>query len=66
MILISVYYCFWNVFKPLIARSTHERRCVAVSDFTQQLSHIYEHHAEEMQLLVSNFRKRNAELRKER
>ena len=38
----------------------------AVSDFTQQLSHIYEHHAEEMQVLVSNFRKRNAELRKER
>uniref|UniRef100_A0A1V1FKT3 Putative cysteine-rich protein 13 n=1 Tax=Reticulitermes speratus TaxID=60591 RepID=A0A1V1FKT3_9NEOP len=37
-----------------------------VSDFTQQLSHIYEHHAEEMQVLVSNFRKKNAELRKER
>jgi len=37
-----------------------------VSDFTQQLSHVYEHHAEEMQVLVSNFRKRNAELRKER
>jgi hypothetical protein len=39
---------------------------LAVSDFTQQLSHIYEHHAEEMQVLVSNFRKKNAELRKER
>ncbi|XP_033611428.1 uncharacterized protein LOC111874632 isoform X2 [Cryptotermes secundus] len=37
-----------------------------VSDFTQQLSHVYEHHAEELQLLVSNFRKKNAELRKER
>jgi hypothetical protein len=39
---------------------------LAVSDFTQQLSHVYEHHAEELQLLVSNFRKKNAELRKER
>ncbi|XP_071050321.1 uncharacterized protein [Onthophagus taurus] len=37
-----------------------------VSDFTQQLSQMYEHHAEELQLLVSNFRKRNGELRKER
>lgn len=37
-----------------------------VSDFTQQLSQIYEQHAEQMQLLVSNFRKRNGELRKER
>lgn len=39
---------------------------LAVSDFTQQLSQIYEQHAEELQLLVSNFRKRNGELRKER
>lgn len=37
-----------------------------VSDFTQQLSQVYEQHAEELQLLVANFRKRNAELRKER
>ncbi|GLV34333.1 Stac-like [Carabus blaptoides fortunei] len=37
-----------------------------VSDFTQQLSQIYEQHAEELQLLVSNFRKRNGDLRKER
>ncbi|XP_049845152.1 uncharacterized protein LOC126297890 isoform X5 [Schistocerca gregaria] len=37
-----------------------------VSDFTQQLSQVYEQHAEELQLLVSSFRKRNAELRKER
>ncbi|KAK7791980.1 hypothetical protein R5R35_007968 [Gryllus longicercus] len=42
------------------------RSCVAVSDFTQQLSQVYEQHAEELQLLVANFRKRNAELRKER
>lgn len=37
-----------------------------VSDFTQQLSQVYEQHAEELQLLVASFRKRNAELRKER
>ncbi|XP_050305292.1 uncharacterized protein LOC126742589 isoform X8 [Anthonomus grandis grandis] len=37
-----------------------------VSDFTQQLGQMYEQHAEEMQMLVSNFRKRNNELRKER
>ncbi|XP_049954638.1 uncharacterized protein LOC126470681 [Schistocerca serialis cubense] len=37
-----------------------------LSDFTQQLSQVYEQHAEELQLLVSSFRKRNAELRKER
>ncbi|KAG8231652.1 hypothetical protein J437_LFUL013147 [Ladona fulva] len=37
-----------------------------VSDFTQQLSQVYEAHAEELQRLVENFRKRNAELRKER
>ncbi|XP_054275367.1 uncharacterized protein LOC128994676 isoform X10 [Macrosteles quadrilineatus] len=37
-----------------------------VSDFTQELSQMYEQHAEELQLLVANFRKKNAELRKER
>ncbi|XP_072381374.1 uncharacterized protein Stacl isoform X2 [Diabrotica undecimpunctata] len=37
-----------------------------VSDFTQQLGQMYEHHAEELQMLVANFRKRNGELRKER
>ncbi|XP_048522314.1 uncharacterized protein LOC109542090 isoform X2 [Dendroctonus ponderosae] len=37
-----------------------------VSDFTQQLGQMYEQHAEEMQMLVANFRKRNNELRKER
>lgn len=37
-----------------------------VSEFTEALAHIYEQHAEEMQLLVSNFRKKNSELRKER
>ncbi|XP_049823029.1 uncharacterized protein LOC109597113 isoform X3 [Aethina tumida] len=37
-----------------------------VSDFTQQLGQMYEQHAEELQLLVANFRKRNSELRKER
>lgn len=39
---------------------------LAVSEFTESLAHIYEQHAEEMQLLVSNFRKKNSELRKER
>ncbi|XP_065155672.1 uncharacterized protein Stacl isoform X5 [Atheta coriaria] len=37
-----------------------------VSDFTQQLSQMYEQHAAELQHLVANFRKRNGELRKER
>nr|XP_015838821.1 PREDICTED: uncharacterized protein LOC657682 isoform X5 [Tribolium castaneum] len=37
-----------------------------VSDFTQQLGQMYEQHAEELQMLVANFRKRNGELRKER
>ncbi|XP_055320019.1 uncharacterized protein LOC129577281 isoform X2 [Sitodiplosis mosellana] len=37
-----------------------------VSDFTQQLSQLYEHHGESLQMLVSTFRKRNSELRKER
>ncbi|KAL1498131.1 hypothetical protein ABEB36_008982 [Hypothenemus hampei] len=37
-----------------------------VSDFTQQLGQMYEQHAEELQMLVSNFRKKNNELRKER
>ncbi|XP_031637064.1 uncharacterized protein LOC116349649 isoform X3 [Contarinia nasturtii] len=37
-----------------------------VSDFTQQLAQLYEHHGESLQMLVSTFRKRNSELRKER
>jgi hypothetical protein len=37
-----------------------------VSDFTEQLSLIYEQHAGEMQRLVASYRKRNAELRKEK
>ncbi|GFU08337.1 uncharacterized protein TNCV_4962751 [Trichonephila clavipes] len=37
-----------------------------VADFTQQLSSIHEQHAEELQMLVETFRKRNAELRRER
>ncbi|RZF34440.1 hypothetical protein LSTR_LSTR012191, partial [Laodelphax striatellus] len=37
-----------------------------VSDFTQELSQMYEQHAGELQLLVANFRKKNAELRKEK
>ncbi|GIX95235.1 uncharacterized protein CEXT_731401 [Caerostris extrusa] len=36
------------------------------ADFTQQLSSIHEQHAEELQMLVETFRKRNAELRRER
>lgn len=40
--------------------------CFAVSDFTEQLSQLYDHHAESLQLLVSTFRKKNSELRKER
>lgn len=36
-----------------------------VSDFTESLAQLYEKHAEEMQVLVSNYRKKNGELRKE-
>uniref|UniRef100_A0A0K8TBJ8 Phorbol-ester/DAG-type domain-containing protein n=1 Tax=Lygus hesperus TaxID=30085 RepID=A0A0K8TBJ8_LYGHE len=36
-----------------------------LSDFAQELSQMYEHHAGELQLLVGNYRKKNAELRKE-
>lgn len=39
---------------------------ILVSDFTQQLSQLYEQHGESLQMLVSSFRKRNSELRKER
>lgn len=38
----------------------------AVSDFTQQLSQLHEQHAVQLQMLIENYRKRNAELRKER
>ncbi|KAK3915645.1 F-BAR and double SH3 domains protein 1, partial [Frankliniella fusca] len=41
-------------------------RSVAVSDFTTELSQLYERHAEELQMLVAGYRKRNAELRKDR
>lgn len=37
-----------------------------VADFTQKLALVHEQHAEELQMLVENFRKRNAELRRER
>ena len=37
-----------------------------VTDFTQQLSVIEAQHGEQLQQLVETFRKRNAELRKER
>ncbi|XP_026812790.1 uncharacterized protein LOC113553593 isoform X3 [Rhopalosiphum maidis] len=37
-----------------------------VSDFTQELSQMYEQHAAELQLLVTNFRKKNTDLRKDR
>jgi hypothetical protein len=37
-----------------------------VADFTQQLSEIRDRHSDDLQVLVEMFRKRNAELRKER
>ncbi|XP_034239679.1 uncharacterized protein LOC117644382 isoform X3 [Thrips palmi] len=37
-----------------------------VSDFTTELSQLYERHAEELQMLVAGYRKRNADLRKDR
>ena len=39
---------------------------LSVADFTQKLAMVHEQHAEELQMLVENFRKRNAELRRER
>ncbi|RWS31425.1 tyrosine-protein kinase Fer-like protein, partial [Leptotrombidium deliense] len=36
------------------------------ADFTQQLAIVQERHSEDLQILVENFRKRNAELRKDR
>lgn len=38
----------------------------AVSEFTQQLSAIEDEHAQQLQLLIETFRKKNAELRKDR
>lgn len=37
----------------------------SVSDFTESLAQLYEKHAEELQLLVTSYRKKNGELRKE-
>ncbi|XP_052860404.1 uncharacterized protein LOC128267575 isoform X2 [Anopheles cruzii] len=37
-----------------------------VSDFSETLAQLYEQHAEALQVLVSSYRKRNGELRKER
>lgn len=37
-----------------------------VSDFTETLSHLYEEHAAALQTLVSTYRKKNGDLRKER
>ncbi|XP_050098544.1 uncharacterized protein LOC126579207 isoform X2 [Anopheles aquasalis] len=37
-----------------------------VSDFSETLAQLYEQHAEALQVLVSSYRKRNSELRKER
>ncbi|XP_044736642.1 uncharacterized protein LOC123298621 [Chrysoperla carnea] len=53
--------------EPLKAQNAVTFKLVkTVSDFTQHLSQIYEQNAEQLQLLVENFRKRNGELRKER
>lgn len=37
-----------------------------VADFTQQLANIHEKHAEDIQILVENFRKKAAEMRRDR
>lgn len=39
---------------------------LSVSDFTDTLAQLYEQHAEALQVLVSTYRKKNGELRKER
>ncbi|CAG7723778.1 unnamed protein product [Allacma fusca] len=55
------------IFPGILYKFTVEPYMVLkLSDFTQQLSQQHEQHAVELQLLVDNFRKRNAELRKER
>ncbi|TMW46131.1 hypothetical protein DOY81_008790, partial [Sarcophaga bullata] len=46
--------------------NTNFKLIKTVSDFTETLSHLYEEHATALQALVTNFRKKNAELRKER
>ena len=38
----------------------------SVSDFTETLAQLYEQHAEALQVLVTNYRKKNGDLRKER
>ncbi|XP_052120047.1 uncharacterized protein LOC113205947 isoform X11 [Frankliniella occidentalis] len=53
--------------EPLQKHSSVTFRLVrTVSDFTTELSQLYERHAEELQMLVAGYRKRNAELRKDR
>ncbi|XP_076346314.1 uncharacterized protein LOC143244822 isoform X2 [Tachypleus tridentatus] len=53
--------------QPLLEHNVLNFKLIkTVADFTQQLSTIHERHAEDLQLLVENFRKRNAELRRER
>lgn len=49
--------CNFHLFMPYII--------FTVSDFTETLAQLYEKHAEELQVLVSNYRKKNGELRKE-
>ncbi|XP_067135892.1 protein vav isoform X5 [Centruroides vittatus] len=56
----------WSRQKIRAHNELNWRMVRTVADFTQQLSSIHEQHAEELQLLVETFRKRNAELRRER
>lgn len=56
-------YCYIKLGDMILIRSNF---FVSVSDFTEQLSQLYDHHAESLQLLVSSYRKKNGELRKER
>ncbi|XP_023227912.1 uncharacterized protein LOC111628370 [Centruroides sculpturatus] len=56
----------WSRQKLRAHNELNWRMVRTVADFTQQLSSIHEQHAEELQLLVETFRKRNAELRRER
>lgn len=66
----SISYCFHNFHQYNMIISNHnvwmQILLISVSDFTQQLSQLYEQHGESLQMLVSSFRKRNSELRKER
>lgn len=55
----------WNFMQQVAFCNLIPHFSITVSDFTDTLAQLYEKHAEELQVVVSNFRKKNGELRKE-